>query len=34
MSYASAISMLLFGIVIGLTSLQQRLAERRVTYGD
>lgn len=34
MSYASAISMLLFVIVIGLTILQQRLAERRVTYGD
>ena len=34
MSYASAISMLLFVIVIGLTILQQRMAERRVTYGD
>lgn len=34
MSYAAAISMLLFVIVIGLTILQQRLAERRVTYGD
>ncbi|MCX7028830.1 MAG: sugar ABC transporter permease [Spirochaetes bacterium] len=34
MSYASTISLLLFAIVIGLTILQQRLAERRVTYGD
>jgi multiple sugar transport system permease protein len=34
MSYAAAVSMLLFVIVIGLTILQQRLAERRVTYGD
>jgi multiple sugar transport system permease protein len=34
MSYAAAMSMLLFVIVIGLTILQQRLAERRVTYGD
>jgi multiple sugar transport system permease protein len=34
MSYASAVSLLLFVIVIGLTILQQRLAERRVTYGD
>ena len=34
MSYAAAISMLLFVIVIGLTILQRRLAERRVTYGD
>ena len=34
MSYASAMSMLLFVIMIGLTILQQRMAERRVTYGD
>jgi multiple sugar transport system permease protein len=34
MSYASAMSILLFVIMIGLTILQQRLAERRVTYGD
>jgi ABC-type sugar transport system permease subunit len=34
MSYASAVSLLLFVIVIGLTILQQRLAERKVTYGD
>jgi multiple sugar transport system permease protein len=34
MSYAAAMSMLLFLIVIGLTILQQRMAERRVTYGD
>jgi len=34
MSYASAMSILLFVIMLGLTFLQQRLAERRVTYGD
>jgi multiple sugar transport system permease protein len=34
MSYAAAMSLLLFVIVIGLTIVQQRLAERRVTYGD
>jgi multiple sugar transport system permease protein len=34
MSYAAAMSLLLFVIVIGLTIVQQRLAERKVTYGD
>jgi multiple sugar transport system permease protein len=34
MGYASAMSILLFVIVLGLAVLQQRLTERRVTYGD
>ena len=34
LGYASAISLLLFVIVIGLTVLQQRTAEGRVSYGD
>ncbi len=34
LAYASAISMLLFLIVLGLTVLQNRIGERRVTYGD
>jgi multiple sugar transport system permease protein len=34
MGYASAISILLFLIVLGLTVLQQRSTERDVTYGD
>jgi multiple sugar transport system permease protein len=34
MGYASAISLLLFVIVLGLTILQQRSTERSVTYGD
>jgi multiple sugar transport system permease protein len=34
MSYTAAMSILLLVIMIGLTILQQRLAERRVTYGD
>jgi multiple sugar transport system permease protein len=32
--YASAISILLFFIVLGLTVIQQRTLERRVSYGD
>jgi ABC-type sugar transport system permease subunit len=34
LGYASAISMLLFLIVLGLTLIQQRTLERRVSYGD
>ncbi len=34
MGYASAMSLLLFFIVLGLTLLQQRAAERGVSYGD
>lgn len=34
MSYASAMSILLFAIMMGLTIVQQRMGERRVTYGD
>jgi multiple sugar transport system permease protein len=34
MGYASAISVLLFVIVLGLTLLQQRTTEKGVTYGD
>ena len=34
MGYASAVSVLLFLIVLGLTIIQQRTAEGRVTYGD
>jgi multiple sugar transport system permease protein len=34
MGYASAMSILLFAIVLGLALLQSRLSERRVTYGD
>ncbi len=34
MGYASSIAILLFLIVLGLTLVQQRAAERRVTYGD
>ena len=34
LGYASAISILLFVIVIGLTVLQQRTMEKGVTYGD
>ena len=34
MGYASAISLFLFLIVLGLTLLQQRAAEKGVTYGD
>jgi multiple sugar transport system permease protein len=34
MGYASAISILLFVIVLGLTVLQQRSTEKDVTYGD
>ncbi len=34
MGYASAISILLFVIVLGLTVLQQRTTEKSVTYGE
>ncbi len=34
LGYASAISIVLFLIVLGLTMIQQRTMERRVTYGD
>jgi multiple sugar transport system permease protein len=34
MGYASAISILLFLIVLGLTVLQQRITEKSVNYGD
>ena len=34
MGYASAISLVLFFIVLGLTLLQQRTTEKGVTYGD
>ena len=34
LGYASAISIVLFFIVLGLTLVQQRTMERRVTYGD
>jgi len=34
MGYASAIAILLFAIVLGLTWIQQRVGERNVTYGD
>jgi multiple sugar transport system permease protein len=34
LGYASAISILLFLIVLGLTLIQQRTLERRVSYGD
>jgi len=34
LGYASAISIVLFLIVLGLTLIQQRTLERRVTYGD
>jgi multiple sugar transport system permease protein len=34
MGYASAIAILLFAIVLGLTWIQQRAGERNVTYGD
>ena len=34
LGYASAISILLFAIVVGLTILQQRTLEKGVTYGD
>ena len=32
--YASALSLLLFAIVIGLTVLQRRIMEKRVNFGD
>ena len=34
LGYASAVSILLFLIVLGLTLIQQRTLERRVSYGD
>jgi multiple sugar transport system permease protein len=34
LGYASAMSILLFAIVVGLTVLQQRTLEKGVTYGD
>ncbi len=34
LGYASAMSIILFLIVLGLTLIQQRTLERRVTYGD
>jgi multiple sugar transport system permease protein len=34
MGYASTISVLLFVIVVGLTLVQQRVSQGRVTYGD
>jgi multiple sugar transport system permease protein len=34
LGYASALSLLLFVIVLGLTVIQQRAAEKGVTYGD
>lgn len=34
LGYASAISIILFLTVLGLTLIQQRTFERRVSYGD
>ena len=34
LGYASAVSVLLFLIVLGLTFVQQRTGERRISYGD
>jgi ABC-type sugar transport system permease subunit len=34
MGYASAVSVLLFLIVLGLTTIQQRTTEGKVSYGD